>query len=122
MDKEYFVKKVKFLCLQKGVKPTKACRESGVGISFLNGVERGASPTIANLEKLAAYLGTTVGDLIGEEKPKSLAIPEHPYLVMRYDQLSEEDRQDVMAFIEFKAAQAAQNEKRQKKKNPDDDQ
>lgn len=120
MDKEYFVKKVKFLCLQKGIKPTKACRESGVGVSFLNGVDHGASPTIANLEKLATYLDTTVGDLIGEEKPKSLAIPDQPYLVLRYNQLSKEDQQDVMAFIEFKAAQAAQDEKRRKKKDSDD--
>jgi len=122
MDKEYFVKKVEYLCLQKGIKPTNACRESGLGTSFLPDVKRGRIPSVDKFEKLAAYLGTTVSDLIGEEKPKSLAIPEHPYLVMRYDQLSEEDQQDVMAFIEFKAAQAAQSEKRQKKKNPDDDQ
>lgn len=110
MDKEYFVKKVKFLCQQKGIKPTNACKESGVGVSFLNGVERGASPTIANLEKLALFLGTTVGDLIGEGRPKSTDFPEHPYLVLRYDLLSEKDQQDVMDFIEYKVAQAAKKE------------
>jgi len=105
MDKEYFVKKVKFLCLQKGIKPTNACKESGVGGSFLSNIERGNVPTVTKVEKLAAYLGTTVSDLIGEEKPKSLAIPEHPYLVMRYDKLSKKAQEEVMAFIEFKALQ-----------------
>ena len=105
MDKEYFVKKVKYLCLQKGIKPTNACKESGVGVSFLNGVERGASPTIANIEKLAAYLGTTVSDFIGEVAPDAPKFPEHPYLVLRYDKLSKEAQQEVMAFIEFKTAQ-----------------
>lgn len=105
MDKEYFVKKVKYLCLQKGIKPTNACKESGVGVSFLNGVERGASPTIANIEKLAAYLGTTVSDLIGETPPDAPKFPDHPYLVLRYDKLSKAAQQEVMAFIEFKAMQ-----------------
>lgn len=114
MDKEYFVKKVKYLCLQKGIKPTNACRESGVGVSFLNDIERGRIPSIDKFEKLAMYLGTTVGDLIGEVPPEASMIPKHPYLVMRYDKLSKEDQQDVMDFIEYKVAQAA---KREAKKN-----
>lgn len=110
MDKEYFVKKVKYLCLQKGVKPTNACRESGVGVSFLNDIERGRIPSIDKFEKLAMYLGTTIGDLIGEVASDAPKFPEHPYLVLRYDLLSEEDQQDVMDFIEYKVAQAAKKE------------
>ncbi len=112
MDKEYFVKKVKFLCLQKGIKPTNACKESGVGGSFLSNIERGNIPTVTKVEKLAAYLGTTVSDLIGEEKPKSsMAVPEQPYLVRRYNSLSKKAQEEVMAFIEFKALQETDRKK-----------
>ena len=58
MDKDLFVQKVKYLCLQKGVKPTNACRESGVGGSFLNDIQRGRLPSIDKFEKIAHYLGT----------------------------------------------------------------
>lgn len=105
MDKEIFVQKVKFLCLQKGIKPTNACKESGVGGSFLNNIERGNVPTVTKVEKLAAYLGTTVSELIGECPPEVPAFPEHPDLVLLYDQLSETAQKEVMEFIEFKAMQ-----------------
>lgn len=110
MDKEYFVKKVEYLCLVKGIKPTNACRESGLGTSFLPDIKRGRIPSIDKFEKLATYLGTTVSDLIGEVAPDAPKFPEHPYLVLRYDLLSEEDQQDVMDFIEYKVTQATKKE------------
>lgn len=106
MDKEYFVKKVEYLCLQKGIKPTNACIEAGIGSGFMSDIKnRARIPSIDKFEKLAAYLGTTVSDLIGETPPDVPKFPEHPYLVLRYDKLSKEAQQEVMAFIEFKAAQ-----------------
>lgn len=111
MDKEYFVKKVEYLCLQKGVKPTNACIDAGIGSGFMSDIKnRARIPSIDKFEKLAAYLGTTVSDLIGETPPDTPQFPEHPYLVLRYDLLSEEDQQDVMDFIEYKVTQAAKKE------------
>lgn len=66
MDKEFFVQKVKMLCLVKGVKPTNACKESGVGGSFINDVERGRVPSVEKVQMLATYLGVTTSELIGE--------------------------------------------------------
>lgn len=111
MDKDLFVQKVKYLCLQKGVKPTNACRESGVGGSFLNDIQRGRLPSIDKFEKIAHYLGTTVSDLIGELPPQASAIPDQPYLVMRYNQLSQEGQAKVKAFVEFTAMQEKQAKK-----------
>lgn len=69
MDKDAFVQKVKLLCLQKGIKPTNACKESGVGGSFLSDISsRGQSPSVERVQKLAAYLGVTTSELLGEEK------------------------------------------------------
>ena len=66
MDRELFVQNIKERCRAKGVKPTVACRESGVGSSFINDLERGKTPSVSKVQLLAQYLGCTVSDLLGE--------------------------------------------------------
>ena len=68
MDKEIFVQNIKIYCALKGVKPTVACRESGVGTSFISDINRGQIPSVAKVQQLAQYLGCTVSDLLGETK------------------------------------------------------
>lgn len=66
MDKELFVRNIKERCRAKGVKPTVACRESGVGTSFITDINKGTTPSVAKVQLLAQYLGCTVSDLLGE--------------------------------------------------------
>lgn len=73
MDREFFVQNIKERCRAKGVKPTVACREAGVGVSFINDIERGQTPSVAKVQLLAQYLGCTVSDLLGEENVKAAA-------------------------------------------------
>ena len=68
MDKEIFVQNIKIYCALKGVKPSVACRESGVGTSFISDINRGQIPSVAKVQQLAQYLGCTVSDLLGETK------------------------------------------------------
>lgn len=68
MDAQIFVQNIKNFCERKGIKPTVACRESGVGTSFINNVERGQTPSVAKVQMLAEYLGVTVSELLGEKK------------------------------------------------------
>lgn len=106
MDKQLFVQNVKMYCQLRGVKPTVACRESGVGTSFINNIEaRGQVPSVEKVQLLAQYLGVTTSELLGETGPKNLAIQDQPYLVMRYNSLPQKVQEEVMAFIEFKVAQ-----------------
>ena len=104
MDKDEFVQKVKLLCVMKGIKPTNACKECGVGGSFLSDISRGQIPSVNRVQALAKYLGVTTSELLGEESPHEEG-PAQRYLVMRYNSLSPEDQAEVMNFIEFKAAQ-----------------
>lgn len=69
MDAQLFVQNVKKHCKIKGIKPTPACRESGVGTSFINDIERGKKPSIEKVQLLAAYLGVTTSELLGEKRP-----------------------------------------------------
>lgn len=69
MDKSIFVQNIKKACELRGVKPTVACRESGVGTSFINNIEvRGQIPSVEKVQMLADYLGVTTSELLGEIK------------------------------------------------------
>lgn len=71
MDKEFFVQNVKYLCLKRGIKPTNACKESGVGGSFISDINRGRVPSVASVQMLAQYLGVTTSELLGEIETKN---------------------------------------------------
>lgn len=71
MDKDFFVQNIKAYCALKGVKPTVACRESGVGTSFITDVNKGKKPSVVKVQMLAQYLGCTVSELIGEKPPEA---------------------------------------------------
>ena len=73
MDAELFVQKVKSLCEKRGVKPTVACKASGVGASFLSDINRGQTPSVTKVQMLATYLGVTTSELLGEENKKPAA-------------------------------------------------
>ncbi len=105
MDKDDFVQKVKLLCIMKGIKPTNACKECGVGGSFLSDISRGQIPSVNRVQALAKYLGVTTSELLGEDASEISQGPAQPYLVMRYNQLSQAGQEDVMTFLEYKVLQ-----------------
>lgn len=105
---------IKQICAIRGIKPTVACRESGAGANLINKMEsRGSIPSVEKVQLLAQYLGVTVSELLGEDASETAQGPAQPYLVMRYNQLSQEGQEKVMAFVEFTALQ----EKQAKKEN-----
>lgn len=70
MDKSFFVQNIKNICKLRGIAPTVACRESGVGSSFINNIEsRGQTPSVEKVQLLAEYLGVTTSELLGEQLP-----------------------------------------------------
>lgn len=101
MDKDFFVQKVKLLCLQKGIKPTNACKDSGVGSSFLSDINRGQTPSVAKVQMLADYLGVTTSELLGEKRtpadqPANGREEEFMHL---FGQLTEDQQQLVLAQL-----------------------
>ena len=67
MDASIFVQNIKNYCQLKGVKPTTACKESGVGASFISDINRGQTPSVSKVQMLADYLGVTTSELLGEK-------------------------------------------------------
>ena len=56
------------------------------------------------VQLLAAYLGVTTSDLLGEDDP-GLGGPPQRYLVMRYNRLSLEGQDKLMTFLEYLVAE-----------------
>ena len=105
MDIDIFVKNVKMLCVHKGIKPTVACRESGVGNSFLSDIQsRGSIPSVAKVQLLAAYLGVTTSELLGEKKEPGAIPGPQPDILEKFNALSPDDKDEVRAIIEWKLA------------------
>ncbi len=100
MDKERFVQNVKKLCLMKNIKPTNACKESGVGSSFLSDIQRGQTPSVAKVQLLAQYLGVTTSDLLGEQNESSPP-SEEDRLLAGYDALSARNREKLEEYLDL---------------------
>ena len=103
MDKERFVQNVKKLCLMKNIKPTNACKESGVGSSFLSDIQRGQTPSVAKVQLLAQYLGGTTSDLLGEAQ-KSSPPSEEDRLPPIWYSLSEEQKRATVDYMNYLAS------------------
>lgn len=110
MDAMRFVQNVKNYCKIRGIAPTVACRESGVGSSFINDIERGRTPSVAKVQMLAEYLGVTTSELLGEtmaENEKGPAAPkdsgpspEDTQLMALLRQISPEGKQMLIAQMQ----------------------
>ena len=98
MDKERFVQNVKKLCLMKNIKPTNACKESGVGSSFLSDIQRGQTPSVAKVQLLAQYLGVTTSDLLGEAQ-KSSPPSEEDGLLTDYKALTARNQEKAREYL-----------------------
>lgn len=72
MNIEVFVQNIKGFCHKKGETPTNACKNSGVGASFISDLHRGRTPSVAKVQMLAEYLGVTTSQLLGEVEAVTL--------------------------------------------------
>ena len=82
----------------------------------MDNVKRGRVPLVDSVQRLAQYLGVSTSELLGERPPELPPFPEHPDLVLLYDQLSKASQLEVMAFIEFKARLEEEEKAKQGKK------
>ena len=94
MDKDLLLANIEYYCREKKIKPTPACEEAGVGKSFYQNIKRGQIPSVARVAELAAYLGVTTSDLVGDSRDP----PEGTEISELYAQLSEEGQEILMDY------------------------
>ena len=97
MDRELFVQNIKDRGRAKGVKPTVACREAGVGTSFITDINKGQTPSVAKVQMLAQYLGCTVSDLLGEDPAPPDPVREE--FARLLDGMTPEQQNELFAFM-----------------------
>lgn len=105
MNSDIFVENVKKLCAIKGIGPTNACKEAGVGGSFISDIKRGRVPSVQNVQLLATYLGVTTSELLGEQKngPGTVSDAEAALdqeLISRLLRLTPEELEKVDIFVQ----------------------
>ena len=108
MDAHLFVQNVKLLCLQKGIKPTNACKDAGVGGSFLSDIlNRGSTPSVAKVQRLAEYLDVTTSELLGEKREPTVnddgLTDEERNLMAQFRQLTPEQQDMVLRMVQAAA-------------------
>lgn len=96
MDKEVFVSNIRKYCEAKNLKPTIACMAAGVGRSFVSDIARGREPSIASVATLAAFLGVSTSDLVGDAQTPAELAP----LADAWSELNEEGRERLTAYAE----------------------
>ena len=81
LDIEKIVENIQQICRAKGITPTVAAKESGAGQNMVTAMKKeGRIPSVEKMSMLAAYLGVTTSDLLGEKKEPALVAEGGPKL------------------------------------------
>ena len=95
-----FYKNYIVLCAQKKKSASAVATEVGLSRTSPNGWKKGKQPSDTNLEKLAAYFGVSVSELISEQKEKpTLQAESEPF--DGYSDLTDEEREKVKEYAAF---------------------
>lgn len=109
MDASIFVQNIKNYCFLNGIKPTTACKESGVGASFISDINRGQTPSVAKVQMLADYLGVTTSELLGEAPGRTFSGVRVPVLGTIPAGIPLEAIEDILDWEEIPASWASGN-------------
>ena len=96
MNKELLIMNIRRYCEARGEKTTVACTAAGVGKNFVSNMSRGQTPSVAAVADLAAYLGASTSDLIGDAKMPADLAP----LAAAWADLNDEGRERLIAYAE----------------------
>lgn len=98
--------RIQTLCKAKGVTGSRMCLDLGISKSTLSDIKCGRKKGIStdNAQKIASYLGVTVGYLLGEEETKkspaeSVLNEGEKMLLDLFRQIPEDRQQVVIAMI-----------------------
>lgn len=100
MDTEKIVQNIQRACKAKGTTPTVAARESGAGQNMITAMKKeGRIPSVEKMSLLAAYLGVTTSELLGEEIAPAPVVEGEPRYPPEYDLLDPEDQALIDSMI-----------------------
>jgi len=92
MDRDMLILNISRFAAAKDESPSGACLAAGVGKNFVSELKRGKTPSVAAVADLAAHLGVSVSDLIGDARQPE----EAPELLACWAELNEEGREALL--------------------------
>ncbi len=100
MDKDLLIQNIIRCCSDKGEPPTNACFNAGVGKSFIANMRKGQTPSVAKVAELAAYLGVTTSDLVGDNVSRLDTSGPVTSLVSKFEQLNPEGQEKLLDYAD----------------------
>lgn len=92
MDRELLIANIARYAAAKNESPSGACLAAGIGKNFVSELKRGKTPSVATVFALAAHLGVSTSDLVGDAR----APEEAPELLACWAELNDEGREALL--------------------------
>lgn len=86
MNRDILVENIRILSRRRGELPTILCKKAGVGGSFVSDINRGRTPSIEKVQRLADYLGVTTSQLLGEDELPQVNSPKEETKIKKNSQ------------------------------------
>ena len=101
---------IQSLCQSKGIRPGRMCSELGLSRGLMTDLKMGRKKTLNadTAQKIAAYLGTTVGALLGSEDVLDQV---DVAFYGEYKELTEEQKETVRDMVRLMRARQTGQEK-----------
>lgn len=99
MDKELLISNIIKRCDELNISTAKAFSESGVGKDFVVNLRRSSTTSVVKVAALAAYLGVSTSDLIGDAQKSPPT-----EIGALYEKLDEVDRAKLLGYASALAA------------------
>ena len=96
MDRESLIINISRFAAAKDKSISAACQEAGVGKNFVSEIKRGKTPSVAAVADLAAYLGVSTSDLVGDAQTPADLAP----LAADWAELNDEGRERLIQYAE----------------------
>ena len=96
MNRESLILNISKFAAARDESPSAACSAAGVGKNFVSELKRGKTPSVAAVADLAAYLGVSTSDLVGDARTPAELSP----LADAWAELNEEGRERLIAYAD----------------------
>ena len=96
MDRETLIINITRFAASKDESPSGACIAAGLSKNFVSELKRGRMPSVGSVADLAAHLGVSVSDLVGDAKAPAELAP----LADAWAELNDEGRARLVEYAE----------------------
>ena len=109
---ETLYERINRICEQQGIRPGRMCNELGLSRGLMTDLKMGRKKTInaQTAQKIAGYLGVTVGNLLGEDDQDLLDQVDVAFYG-EYKELSDEEKETVRDMVRLMRQRRTQKQK-----------